>query len=95
MQVGLYPFDAETVNWFRGAVTEPGRTRHSLARELCVREHWTGERGEYYLGSVRPILPALTDRLGIGLPPTRSAGAGMRPRRRAIPMSRWLAPWPT
>ncbi len=78
MQVGLHQFDAGTVSWFCDAVSEAGRTRSSLARELCIREDWTGDRGEYCLGSARKALPVLADRLGVSLPPARPAFGGRR-----------------
>ncbi|MDE0578390.1 MAG: IS4 family transposase [bacterium] len=78
MQVGLHQFDADTVEWFCVAVNEPGRTRNSLARELCVREDWTGHRGEPCLGSARKALPVLADKLGVSLPAARPAFGGRR-----------------
>ena len=72
MHVGLHQFRAETISWFCDAVSEEGRTRNSLARDLCVREAWTGDGGEYCLGSARKALPVLADKLGLALPPPRS-----------------------
>ena len=73
MQVGLHQFHADTISWLCTAVSKEGHTRASLARGLCVRENWTGERGEYCLASARKALPVLADRLGLALPPPRAA----------------------
>ena len=72
MQVGLHQFRAETISWFCDAISEEGRTRNSLARDLCVLEDWTGGGGGYCLGSARKALPVLADKLGLALPPARS-----------------------
>ncbi len=40
MHVGLHQFRAETISWFCDAVTEEGRTRNLLARDLCGLEGW-------------------------------------------------------
>ena len=83
MHVGLHQFRAETISWFRNAVFEEGRTRNSLARDLCALEGWTGDRGEYCLGSARKALPVLADKLGLELPAARAAfGPGHRDRHR-------------
>ena len=83
MQVGLHQFQAGTIRWFGDAVSEEGRTRNSLARDLCALEGWTGDRGKYCLGSARKALPVLTDKLGLALPAPRAAfGPGRRDRRR-------------
>ena len=76
MHVGLHQFRAETIRWFCGAVSEEGRTRNSLARDLCALEGWTGDRGEYCLGSARKALPVLADKLGLELPAARVALGG-------------------
>ncbi len=73
MHVGLHQFRAETIRWFCDAVSEEGRTRNSLARDLCTLEGWTGDRGEYCLGSARKALPVLADKLGLELPTARVA----------------------
>ena len=79
MHVGLRRFHAETISWFRAAVSEEDRTRNSLARDLCTLEGWTGDRGEYCLGSARKALPVLADKLGLALPAARAAfGGGCR-----------------
>ena len=73
MQVGLHQFHADTIAWLSGAVLEEGRTRSSLARDLCALEDWTGARGEPCLASARKTLPVLADRLGLALPAARVA----------------------
>ncbi len=83
MQVGLHQFSAGTVAWFGKAVREQGRTRSSLARELCARENRVGGRGEPCLASARKALPALADRLGVALPAPRAAR--FRKRREGAP----------
>ena len=72
MHVGLHQFRAETIGWFCDAVSEEGRTRNSLARDLCVLENWTGNGGEYCLASARKALPVLADKLGLALPTAQS-----------------------
>ncbi len=73
MQVGLRQFHADTIEWFSKAVLEEGRTRSSLARDLCGLEDWTGDRGEHCLASARKALPVLADKLGLSLPAARAA----------------------
>ena len=73
MQVGLHQFHADTIEWLSKAVLEEGRTRSSLARDLCALEDWTGDRGEHCLASACKALPVLADRLGLALPAARSA----------------------
>ena len=68
MQVGLRQFGAETLEWLRGAVTQPGATRSSLARELCERSDWRDRTGACAAASARKLLPRLAERLGITLP---------------------------
>ncbi len=69
MQVGLHRFHADSIEWFRAAVAEGGRTRRQLAHGLCERENWRNEKGELCLASARRILPKLAEKLGIALPP--------------------------
>lgn len=76
MHVGLHQFRAETIRWFCDAVSEEGRTRNSLARDLCALEGWTGDRGEFCVGSARKALPVLADKLGLELPAVRVALGG-------------------
>ena len=79
MQVGLHQFHADTIEWLSKAVLEEGRTRSSLARDLCALEDWTGDRGEHCLASARKALPVLADKLGLALPAARAAfGRGRR-----------------
>ena len=73
MQVGLHQFHADTIQWLSVAVLEEGRTRSSLARDLCALEDWTGDRGELCLASARKALPVLADKLGLALPAARAA----------------------
>ena len=68
MQVGLRQFDAGTLEWLRGAVTQPGSTRSSLARGLCERSDWRDSSGAHAGASARKLLPRLASRLGITLP---------------------------
>ena len=73
MQVGLHQFHAEVIEWLSKAVLEEGRTRSSLARDLCALEDWTGDRGEPCLASARKALPVLAvirrgDSTSIGVP---------------------------
>ena len=77
MQVGLRQFDAGTLEWLRGAVTQPGATRSSLARDLCDRSDWRDSSGARAEASARKLLPRLAERLSIPLPaPGRSIAPG-------------------
>ena len=77
MQVGLRQFGAETVEWLRGAVTQPGATRSSLARDLCDRSDWRDGSGGRAEASARKLLPRLAEQLSITLPaPVRTVSAG-------------------
>ncbi len=69
MRIGLRHFSAETVDWFKAACVDSGRSRTSLARELCVRENWYDFSGKPSLGSARGILAKLADAAGVRLPP--------------------------
>ena len=62
-----------TIAWLSGVVLEEGRTRSSLAHDLCALEDWTGDRGEPCLASARKALPVLADRLELALPAARAA----------------------
>ncbi len=77
MQVGLRQFDAATLDWLRGAATQPGTTRSGLARGLCKRADWRNASGAPCEASARKLLPRLAGRLGITLPaPGRTIPAG-------------------
>ncbi len=77
MQVGLRQFDAATLDWLRGAATQPGATRSDLARGLCERADWRNASGAPCEASARKLLPRLAGRLGITLPaPGRTIPAG-------------------
>ena len=68
MQLGLHRSHAETIEWSCAAGKEEGRTRYSLARELCEREAWFDGLSRPCLGSARELLPRLARALGLSLP---------------------------
>ncbi len=72
MQIGLRHFSAGTIEWLKGASGETGRTRHSLARELCERENWRNPRGVPCLAQASKALSRLSDKVGIWLPEARA-----------------------
>ena len=71
MQIGLRHFSDRTLTWLEGAAREPGRTRGSLARDLCAEAGWVNARGEPCVAQAQRALPRLAEGLGIGLPEAR------------------------
>ncbi len=71
MQVGLRHFDAETLDWFAGALRAGELTRHALARELCQRINWRNALGEICHSAAATALPQLAAHVGLELPPVR------------------------
>ena len=73
MQIGLRHFDSQTLDWLAGALRDGGHTRHALGRALCERTGWRNPKGALCLSAAAKALPALAERLGLGLPPPREA----------------------
>ena len=79
MQIGLRQFSPKTVDWFKDACAG-GRSRTSIARELCEREHWNTFEGKPNLGSARKVLGRLADHAGVSLPSAQAPPGDGRQR---------------
>ncbi len=73
MQVGLRHFDSLTLDWLADRLRLGGDTRHGLARALCERTGWLNARSQPCVPAAAKALPVLAERLGLELPPPRTA----------------------